>query len=143
MIAALLFAAAAAAAPRFAVAVFPGGAEFALEVAADPESRARGLMFREHIGANEGMIFLFDEPGRHGMWMKNCRVALDLVWLDASWRVVHVAADQRPCPADGPCPIVEPMRSARYVLEFAAGTARRERLEVGDTIAIVADPPIR
>jgi uncharacterized membrane protein (UPF0127 family) len=138
-----LLLAAAVTLPRFAVAVFPNGAEFALEVAADPESRARGYMFRETIGPREGMVFLFDAPERQGMWMKNCRVPLDLVWLDSAHRVVHLAEDQRPCPADGPCPIVEPMRPALYVLEFAGGTARREGLKVGDTIAFLADPPIR
>jgi uncharacterized membrane protein (UPF0127 family) len=139
---AAVFLAATVAAPRFAVAILPNGSEFALEVAADPQSRAQGYMFRESVGPNEGMIFLFDAPDRQGMWMKNCRVPLDLVWLDASRRVVHLAENQRPCPADGPCPIVEPMRAALYVLEFAAGTARREGLRVGDAIAFVSDPPI-
>jgi uncharacterized membrane protein (UPF0127 family) len=77
------------------------------------------------------------------MWMKNCRVALDLVWLDAAHRVVHVAERQPPCPEQGPCPVVEPMRAALFVLEFAAGTTRREGLKVGDTVAFLSDPPIR
>ncbi|HEX6853387.1 MAG TPA: DUF192 domain-containing protein [Candidatus Polarisedimenticolaceae bacterium] len=142
MIAAWLLAAAVVA-PRFAVAVLPNGTEFALEVAADPESRARGYMFRESVGPKEGMVFVFDSPERQGMWMKNCRVPLDLVWLDGARRVVHVAENQRPCPSQGPCPVVESMRPALYVLEFAGGTARREGLRIGDTIALLSDPPLR
>ena len=123
-----------------AVAILPNGAAFTLEVAADDESRARGYMFREHVGPREGMLFVFESSGRHGFWMKNCRVALDLVWLDASRRVVQIAENAPPCPADGPCPVVEPMRPARYVLEFAGGTARREGLRVGDTVSLLTDP---
>ena len=131
------------AAPSFAVGVLPSGAEFTLEIAADPESRATGYMFRDHVGPREGMLFLFEEPARHSMWMKNCRVSLDLIWLDASRRIVHLAESQPPCPADGPCPIIEPMRPARYVLELAGGTARREGLRLGDAVTLLSDPPIR
>ena len=131
------------AAPRWAVAVVPSGREFSLEVAADPESRARGYMFREKVAPNEGMLFLFEESDRHGFWMKNCLASLDIVWLDAAMRVVHVARSQKPCPIGGPCPLIEPDRPARYVIEFAAGTAASEGLEVGDPVAILSEPPLR
>ena len=129
-----------AAALLAAVAILPNGAAFTIEVAADEASRARGYMFRDHVGPREGMLFVFDAPGRHGFWMKNCRVPLDLVWLDASRRVVQIAENAPPCPAEGPCPVVEPMRPALYVLEFAGGTSRAEGLKVGDTVSIVPDP---
>ncbi len=132
----------AAVAPRWAVAVLPSGAEFTLEIAADPASRARGYMEREKVGPREGMLFVFDEPARHAFWMKNCRVSLDIVWLDAKRRVVDVARDRPPCPEDGPCPEVTPLEPASYVLEFAAGTAQRERLERGDKVVILAEPPL-
>jgi uncharacterized membrane protein (UPF0127 family) len=69
--------------------------------------------------------------------MKNCRVPLDILWLDGSFRVVHVAAEQPPCPADGPCPSIVPMREARYTLEFAAGTARAHRLGPGSRVDVI------
>ena len=124
-----------------AVAILPNGSAFTLEVAADDESRARGYMFREHVGPQEGMLFVFETSARHGFWMKNCRVPLDLVWLDASRRVVQIAENAPPCPAQGTCPILEPMRPALYVLEFAGGTSRREGLKVGDSVSILTDPP--
>lgn len=144
--AALLWAGAAVAgeAPsRWAVAIPPSGHEFSLEVAADPQTRARGYMFREHVGPREGMLFIFEESDRHAFWMKSCRVHLDIVWLDEALRVVHVAQDLSPCPATGPCPSVGPPAPARYVLEFASGTARSEGLKVGDVIAVLSDPPLR
>src|SRR5262245_58956580 len=86
------------------VAVFPSGAEFMLEVAADDAARQRGYMERERIGPLEGMLFLSEQDERYAFWMKNCKVALDMIWLDADLRVVDVAHDVPPCPAEGSCP---------------------------------------
>lgn len=138
-----ILAASGASAPRWAVAVLPSGHEFSLEVAADPASRARGYMGRDEVPPRAGMLFIFDEDGRPGFWMKNCKIPLDMVWLDAGFRVVFVAADQRPCPAEGDCPTVAPPVPARYVLEFAAGTAARENLKAGDDVVVLAEPPLR
>ena len=66
--------------------------------------------------------------------MKNCRVSLDLIWLDADFRVVEIAAEQPPCPEEGPCPSIVPMKPGRYVLEIAGGTAAREGLRPGDRV---------
>ena len=132
-----------AAVPSWAVAVLPSGHEFTLEIAADEASRERGYMAREQVGAREGMLFIFPEDGRHAFWMKDCKVSLDMIWLDARFHVVWIAARQAPCPADGPCPSVAPPDPARYVLAFAAGTANVERLRAGDSVVILSDPTIR
>lgn len=133
----------AAAKPRWAVAVLQSGHEFSLEVAATPEERARGYMFRERVGPREGMLFLFEDSGAHDFWMKNCRTSLDIVWLDEQWRVVDLAESLPPCPDDGPCPTFAPTAPARYVLEFAGGTARAEGLARGQSVVILSDPPLR
>jgi uncharacterized membrane protein (UPF0127 family) len=132
----------AAVAPRWAVAVLPNGTEFTLELAADPAARAQGYMGREKVGPREGMLFLFEQPARHAFWMKNCRVSLDIVWLDAALRVVDIARERPPCPEDGPCAEVVPLESASYVLEFASGTTRREGLKRGDKVVILSEPPL-
>ena len=121
----------------------PGGEEFSLSVAADEASRARGLMFREKIGAREGMLFVFEAADLHSFWMKNCLVRLDIVWLDDTWRIVDVAHDLRPCPAEGPCPLVMPIAPSRYAIELAGGTARRLGLGRGGRIVVLSDPPLR
>jgi uncharacterized membrane protein (UPF0127 family) len=123
----------------WAIAVLPSGAEITLEIAADDRSRVRGYMFREDIGPDEGMLLAFDESGRHGIWMKNCLVPLDIIWLDERFRIVEIASDRQPCPADGPCPSAVPLKSARYVLEVVAGTAAREKLQPGASIYIISD----
>ena len=139
----LLFATVAAAAQqRWAVAIFPNGSEFGLEIAETPQQRARGYMFRESIGEYEGMLFLFEEDDRHSFWMKNCEIALDLIWLDQHFRVVEIQTDVPPCKKD-PCPSYAPMRAGRYVLEVGAGRSVAEGLKVGDQLTILADPEIR
>ena len=134
---------ASAATPTWAVAVLPSGHEFSLEVAADGAARERGYMFRDRVGEREGMIFVFESTERHSFWMKNCRIALDILWLDAAFRVVDIAHDRAPCPAQGDCPSVQPAEPARYVVEFAAGTARREGLHHGDPVVVLSEPPLR
>jgi uncharacterized membrane protein (UPF0127 family) len=130
-------------APRIVppAAVLPSGAQYRLELAADDATRARGYMFREHVGPDEGMLFVFDEADRHPFWMKNCKVNLDIIWLDRQARVTEIAHDQRPCPPSGPCPNVFPMREASYVLELAGGTARGQGLRIGDVVTLYLEEP--
>ena len=130
-------------APQWAVAVLPSGHEFSLEVAADDVARQRGYMGREKVGSREGMIFVFDADDMHSFWMKDCKVALDIVWMDVHGRVVWVAPNRAPCPPTGDCPSIVPLAPARYVVEFAAGTVAAESLKPGDEVVVLSDPPLR
>lgn len=125
----------------WAVVVFPSGAEFTVEIASDPAARAKGYMGRSSIGPKEGMLFVFERADRHGFWMKNCLVSLDLIWLDEALRVVDVARSLLPCPAEGECPETLPAAPARYVLEVAGGTVERAGLRPGDRIAVLSERP--
>ena len=127
---------------EWAVAVFPSGAEFSLEIAATDRERRLGYMFREEVGTHEGMLFLFGATERHSIWMKNCRVPLDIIWLDEDFRVVEIAAEAQPCPEDGPCPSILPMRASRYILEIAGGRAAEAKLARGDFVIIHSEPPL-
>ena len=129
-------------APDWAVAVFPSGAEFSLEIAATERERQLGYMFRENVPAQEGMLFLFATTELHGIWMKNCRVALDIIWLDEDFRVVAIVAQAQPCPAEGPCPSMRPLQASRFVLEIAAGRAAEENLAPGDLLVLHSEPPL-
>lgn len=121
-------------------ATFPNGRAFRLELARTPEERARGYMFREKVGREEGMLFLFDRTDFHPFWMKNCRVPLDLIWLDEEFRVVHLELEVPPCSAD-PCPGYFPMSKARYALEVRSGMAGKSGLRIGDPIRVEGIPP--
>jgi len=128
--------------PESGVAIFPSGAEFDLEIKISDEDRALGYMFREFVGPDQGMLFLFDRPGRYGFWMKNCRVNLDLIWLDQERRVVHIAHDQPPCREGSECDDIVPDRPGIFVLEVAGGIARHHELKIGDLVEIVTDPAL-
>jgi uncharacterized membrane protein (UPF0127 family) len=114
----------------------PSGKVLQTEVMVRDEDRARGLMFRDVLPLDRGMLFVFEERGFHGIWMKNCRFPIDILWLDENHRVVHVEESVPPCKAD-PCPVYEPPnpgRQSAYVVEINARQARREKAAVGSTL---------
>jgi hypothetical protein len=139
---ALGLAAAAAAAPAVVPLTLPSGKVLQAEVMVSDEDRAMGLMFRPTLPLDRGMIFLFETADFHGIWMKNCKFPIDILWLDETKRIVHVAESVPPCKAD-PCPVYNPMRRASWVIELNAGQARREKAVLGATIGFDLPPENR
>jgi uncharacterized membrane protein (UPF0127 family) len=82
--------AAAAQAPARTAQVKVDGHPLKVEVAADDAQRARGLMHREKMGRNEGMLFVFDEPAYHSMWMKNTLIPLSVAFIDADGVILNI-----------------------------------------------------
>ncbi len=120
---------------RRAVVRFPKGRIILAEIADTPQLWARGYMFRREVGKDEGMVFVFPEPGFHPFWMKNTLVPLDIIWMDDSRTIVHIEGGTPPCKAD-PCPSYGPLRLVSSVLEARAGTTAAEGLKVGDRLSI-------
>jgi len=104
-----------------------------VEIAADDENRTQGLMYRDHLADDRGMIFVFPEVGEYSFWMKNTIIPLDMIWIDEARKVVHVTHDVPPCQAD-PCPSYPPNAKAKYVLEVAAGVAAKHHVADGDLL---------
>ena len=117
------------------VVILPDGAAIAVEVVADPETRALGLMHRPVLRADKGMLFLFPDTDVHSFWMKDTLIPLDMIWIDEGSRVVDVKANVPPCKAD-PCPSYTPSGPARYVLELAAGQAAPHGVIAGSRLTI-------
>lgn len=113
--------------------VFPNGFAYNVEVSADPELRAQGLMYRDQLRPGTGMIFFFPADGIYGFWMKNTMIPLDMIWIDSAYKVVQIKPDIPPCRIDD-CPSFEPGVTSRYVLELAAGEAAKQGLKVGDVL---------
>ena len=113
--------------------VLPDGAVIRVEVASDDATRAQGLMYRDHLADDRGMVFLFPQTGSYPFWMKNTLIPLDMIWIDEQKRVVHISPAVPPCKAD-PCPSYDPGVFSRYVLEVAGGVAGRHHLATGQTI---------
>jgi uncharacterized membrane protein (UPF0127 family) len=118
------------ASPAVIPLTLPSGKVLQVEVMVRDEDRAMGLMFRPSLPLDRGMLFVFETTDFHGIWMKNCRFPIDIVWLDEERRVVHLAESVPFCKAE-PCPVYQPLRRAAYVLELSAGQARREKAVLG------------
>lgn len=120
----------------------PRGATIWAELALTTEQRVRGLMFRKNLPKDRGMLFTFGEAQRWTIWMKNTWIPLDILWLDARKRIVHIEAEVPPCHRnDNGCPQYKPIRKAVFVLELAAGVAADLQLEKGTQLAFPLDPP--
>jgi hypothetical protein len=130
---ALALALPAVAAPAVVLLTLPSGTVLQVEVMVKDEDRAMGLMFRPSLLRDRGMLFVFETTDFHGIWMKNCRFPIDILWLDEERKIVHVAEAVPPCKAE-PCPVYNPLRRAAYVVELNAGQARREKAVVGATV---------
>src|SRR5688572_10607889 len=115
--------------------VLPDNFAYTVEIAADPELRAQGLMYRDQLRPATGMLFFFPVDGEYGFWMKNTMIPLDMIWLDSSQKVVHIKTDVPPCRIEQ-CPSYEPGVTARYVLELAAGEVVKRGLRVGDVLRL-------
>jgi uncharacterized membrane protein (UPF0127 family) len=125
---------------RRALVRFPRGKSVVAEIADTSERVALGYMYRDDVGESDGMVFVFPEPDVHPFWMKNTRVALDMIWMDESFNVLHIQPSAPPCKAD-PCASYGPPRKASYVLEVRGGTAAQQGLKVGDRLAIELPGP--
>ncbi len=93
-------------------------------------------MYRQALARDRCMIFLYDEDGQHPIWMKNCLIALDVVWIKEDGTVVEASENTPPCPPlqGDDCPTYGGTRPARHFVEFPAGTLRRTGLKIGDRL---------
>ena len=121
------------AAPNGPRVTFPDGFVVRIEIAADDEARAQGLMFRDQLRPGTGMLFIFPRAGEYPFWMKNTLIPLDMIWIDETKTIVAMHQNVPPCKT-AECPNYPPKAKSRYVLEVAGGVAREHNLKVGDPL---------
>jgi uncharacterized membrane protein (UPF0127 family) len=113
----------------------PSGTVIQAEIADTPQKRAAGLMYRDHLKKDHGMMFFFDQAQEWTFWMKNTLIALDLIWMDDKKRVIHIERNVPICTrTDDSCPQYRPNDGAMYVLEIAAGTVDGLKIEKGSKL---------
>jgi len=100
---------------------------FNVELAIAPEEQERGLMFRERLPDNGGMLFLYNDDDIRYFWMKNTFISLDMIFLNAKRKVVGVFHAARPRDPT----TISSIYPARYVLEVNAGKARQCGIKAG------------
>ncbi len=108
---------------------------FQVEIAKTALERDKGLMYREKLDRDKGMLFIFNKEGIYPFWMKNTLIPLDIVWIDANNKVVFVGENVQPCKTLI-CSSVVPNSKAKYVLEINSGICQEIGLKVGDEIEI-------
>ena len=110
------------------------GQRYAVELADDDTERARGLMFRDAMADDRGMLFIHDTQEPQAYWMKNTRIALDILYFDNDRKLVSQQRDVPPCSLGDACPSYPSNAPARYVLELNAGQAEKLKLQDGATL---------
>jgi uncharacterized membrane protein (UPF0127 family) len=120
--------------------VAPDGATLAtvkIEIADTPQSQELGLMYRNAMDANAGMLFVFDTPAHQVFWMKNTRISLDMIFADNQRRVIGIVANAEPfsearlsVPGD-----------SQYVLEVNGGFCRDRGVKAGDRLDFLGFSP--
>jgi poly-gamma-glutamate synthesis protein (capsule biosynthesis protein) len=106
---------------------------FLVEIADTAEERTKGLMYRENLAGNRGMLFIFSKEGLYSFWMKNTLIPLDIIWLNQNKEVVFMAKNSQPC-GEKNCTGIKPDKEAKYVLEINGGLSDKINLKIGDRL---------
>lgn len=94
-----------------------GQTSFRVELALTSAQRRQGLMHRERLALNGGMLLVYPRSGDHRIWMKNMRIPLRVLWIDEQFKVLQI---QRLVPCQvSPCPVFSAPSPARYILELS------------------------
>lgn len=107
-----------------------GERTFMVEVVREEKDRNRGLMFRQSLAEDRGMLFDYDPPQAIDFWMKNTYISLDIIFVDAAGRIITIAQNTTPLsldhiPSGGP---------ARGVLEIKGGLSAKLGIRAGDRV---------
>lgn len=112
---------------------------FMVELAETQEKQALGLMFRESMPDDHGMLFLFPVESMRSFWMKNTKIPLDIFYFDEDLRLVSVSENTPPCRSLR-CPSYPSTGPAKYVLELNAGKAAELAVQPGDQMELFLNP---
>lgn len=107
-------------------------AKFEVALALDVQTQAQGLMYRQHMPASQGMLFIFPENIQTGFWMKNTYISLDMIFMDQQGFVVDIKPNTKPLSEQE----ITPVKPYRYCLEINAGLVEKFKISIGDKMTI-------
>ena len=110
------------------------GHRYTVEIADNDAERQRGLMFRDELAADHGMLFIHDAEEPQAYWMKNTKIPLDILYFDHERHLVSMQQRVPPCSAGDQCPPYASDGNALYVLELNAGQANSLGVKAGDPL---------
>ncbi len=117
----------------FTLIILPDGSTLNVELAKTPEEWAKGLMYRENLPEDYGMLFVFKNTDYHYFWMKNTLISLDIIWLNENKEIIYIEENCKPCKKE-PCKTYGPNMPAKFVLEVKAGFSKKHSLKPGDKL---------
>ncbi|MGA8528746.1 MAG: DUF192 domain-containing protein [Acidobacteriaceae bacterium] len=121
--------------PANTLVMLPDGSTVHVELATTEAERNYGLMGRTKLPEGRGMLFVDDRESRQAYWMYDCKIGLDIVWMDAQHRIVEMSPDTPPCRGkSNTCPNYGGHEMSQYVLELPVGDIARHHLKVGETV---------
>ena len=120
-----------------------GGRRYTVEVAATVQARTTGLMYRQSMAATHGMLFVHSVEAPQVYWMKNTRMALDILYFNRARKLVSQQRNVPPCRLGDQCPLYPSQAAALYVLELNAGQAEALQLRDGAELKFGAGIPLR
>lgn len=106
---------------------------FDVEIAKTQEERTRGLMYRESLDQDKGMLFIFDQEKEHSFWMKDTLIPLDIIWINKDMEIVYIEKNVQLCKED-PCERYKSDKPTKYVLELNAGQTDKANIKIGDRL---------
>ncbi len=110
---------------------------YLIELADTDQSRAMGLMFREQMADDAGMLFIFPDTQQRAFWMKNTLIPLDILYFDQHRKLVSISENTPPCKnTTTRCPNYPSAKPAKYVLEINAGLSHKYGYKTGDELII-------
>ncbi len=110
--------------------------EIIVEIADTVEKRTLGLMYRDYMPRDGGMLFIMDREENISFWMKNMLISLDIIWIDANGKIIEITKHAKPCLDDISACTYRADGAVKYVLEVNAGFADRYSIEENDTIEL-------
>ncbi len=111
-----------------------GGQVLNIDLALTSEIQERGLSGRTELKENEGMLFVFPQPGQYAFWMKDMNFPLDIIWIGEDLKVVYIQKNALP---ESYPESFSPGKNAKYVLEVSTNFADKNNLKEGDSVSFV------
>ncbi len=111
-----------------------GSTTILAELATTQAQREQGLSGRVSLNPGQGMLFVFATPGKWGIWMKDMRFSIDIIWADKNGKIVTIEPDVSP--DTYPSHSFYPTQAATYVLEVPAGYTKAKGIAVGTKIVL-------
>ena len=112
-----------------------------VQIADTEPRRVRGLMFQDQLPFDQGMIFVFNQPGLYPLWMLNMQFSLDMIWFDQDGRVIHIEKDVPPCKTPleiAACQSIVPDGQAIYILEVTSGFVDHNNITKDSILEIIS-----